>query len=199
MEEALSTLPDRELVLRSSDTPGATEILLRRHAKLIRSLARPLFLTGADHEDLVQEGMIGLLQAIRTYRPESDTSFQTYAAVCVQRRLISAVRAASAQKHAPLNDYVSFHSFSFDIITDESLKADPEADFIGREGFNEFMNALQSQLSSLEKKVLPLYLSGLSYREIGEQLHKDAKSADNAVQRIRKKAAQIIGENGSPV
>jgi RNA polymerase sporulation-specific sigma factor len=192
-------MTDEKLVELAKESPEALETLLLRHTRLVRSCARPLFLSGGDHEDLVQEGMIGLLAAIRSYRNDCGSTFRSYAAVCIRSRLISAVRSASAKKHAPLNESVSLQTFSFETLTDVSLESDPEESFIVREGFDEFMQALQQQLSAAERQVLQFYLEGLSYAEIAQKLHKSVKSVDNAVQRIRMKAAKIHGENGNPV
>ena len=156
-------------------------------------------MTGSDHEDLVQEGMIGLLHAVRSYDPNSGVPFEAFAAICIRNKLYSAIRAAAAEKHAPLNDSVSIQSSSFDDTAHGSIKADPEAILIGREGVSEFMDALRQSLSRFENKVLLLYLDGLSYREIARSVNKCEKAVDNAVQRIRKKANIIHGENGSPV
>ncbi len=186
-------MSDEALTTQAKSSPDALEALVIRYARLVRSCARPLYLVGGDHEDLVQEGMIGLLSAARTFSPDSGTPFQSYAAVCIRSRMISAIRAASAQKHAPLNDSVSIQTFSFDSLSDENLKADPETSLIVREGFDEFMRSLQSRLSVTERRVLQLYLDGLSYAEIARQLRKSVKAVDNAVQRIRKKAASIHG------
>ena len=199
MNESFFSRTDEELALLSGTSQAAMEELISRYTRLVRACARPMFLAGADQDDLIQEGMIGLLGAVRSYSAESGVPFSAYAAVCVRRRLISAVRAASAQKHAPLNDSVSFHSFSFDDLALGSLKDDPEAAVISREGFNEFIAALHDRLSASERKVLSLYLDGVSYREIAARIGKPEKSVDNAVQRIRRKAEQLFGENGPSV
>ena len=195
----LASCTDEQLLAKCAACPDAEEALISRYTRLVRSCARPLFLTGGDHEDLVQEGMIGLLHAVRSYDPASGTPFEAYAAICIRHKLFSAIRAAAAEKHAPLNDSVSIQSFSFDDTVHWSIKADPETVFIGREGFHEFMNALRQRLSRFENQVLSLYLEGLSYREIAVLVRKSEKAADNAVQRIRKKANLIIGENGPSV
>ena len=192
-------MTDEALAALSVDSMDALEELISRYSRLVRACARPLFLVGADREDLVQEGMIGLLYAIRSYTPESGTPFEAYAVVCVRNKLYSAVRAASASKHTPLNDSVSFHTFSFDDTVPESMRTDPEADLINREVCSEFMDALQTKLSVSEKKVFSLFLQGLSYQEIGQRWGKPVKAVDNAVQRIRRKAAAILGDNGSAV
>lgn len=181
------------------EDPNAEEILISRYTQLVRSCARTLFLTGGDHEDLVQEGMIGLLHAVRSYDPDSGTPFAAYAVVCIRHKLISAVRSAAAEKHSPLNESVSIQFYDVDDSANSGNRSDPEDILISREGFSEFMETLQSHLSRFEGQVLTLYLEGLSYRHIAARIKGTEKSVDNAVQRIRKKAHMIIGENGSAV
>ena len=190
---------DEALLARCAEDPNAEEALISRYTQLVRSCARPLYLTGGDRDDLVQEGMIGLLHAIRSYVPESGTPFGAYAAICIRSKLISAVRAAAAGKHSPLNESVSFQSVVPDDCLQGNVEEDPEHILIHREGFDEFMEALKQKLSRFEGQVLALYLDGLSYRLISARLKSTEKAVDNAVQRIRKKAHKIIGENGSSV
>lgn len=175
----------------------AEETLLIRYQRLVRICARPYFLAGGDSEDLIQEGMVGLLTAIRVYDPGKGASFRTYAEICIRNRLISAVKAALRDKHSPLNNYVSFETPFFDGITDhyaystdQQRQEDPEAIMIGREEFQERMDVLKGQLSGFEAKILGLYLNGLSYSEIAAEVNRSPKSVDNAVQRIRRKLAQ---------
>lgn len=198
-EQSCAELPDEELAARSNDSAAAVETLIARYSRMVRACARPLFLAGGDQEDLFQEGMIGLLYAIRSYDPSSGTPFRAYALVCVRNKMISAVRAAAAIKHAPLNDSVSFHTFSQDETVPESMRADPETEVIGREGASELLDALRFSLSASEKEVLSLYLQGLSYSEIAALRGKTNKSVDNTVQRIRRKTLKILGENGQTV
>ena len=198
-EQNFADLPDEELAVRANRSAAAMEILIARYSRTVRVCARPLVLAGGDQEDLFQEGMIGLLYALRSYDPSSGTPFRAYALVCIRNKLISAVRAAAANKHAPLNDSVSFHTFSQDDTVPESMRADPETEIIGREGASVFLNALRFSLSASEKEVLSLYLQGLSYSEIAASRGKTSKSVDNTVQRIRRKALKILGENGQTV
>lgn len=198
-EQIRAELPDEELAARSNDSAAAVETLIARYSRMVRACARPLFLAGGDQEDLFQEGMIGLLYAIRSYDPSSGTPFRAYALVCVRNKMISAVRAAAAIKHAPLNDSVSFHTFSQDETVPESMRADPETEVIGREGASELLDALRFSLSASEKEVLSLYLQGQSYSEIAALRGKTNKSVDNTVQRIRRKTLKILGENGQTV
>lgn len=190
---------DAELISQArSGERAAEETLVLRYGRLVRACARPLFLMGGDSEDLVQEGMMGLLAAIREYDPQRSASFRTYAEVCIRNRLLSAVRAASRDKHTPLNSYVPLDTALFDDTeSDERSSVDqrqgnPEALFIHREDMQERMNRIYSQLSPLETRVLRLYLSGLSYSEIASKCNRPLKSVDNAVQRIRQKIARQI-------
>ena len=179
----------------------AEEILVERYMQLVRSCARPLFLAGGDSEDLIQEGMFGLLSAIRQYEPSSGTSFRTFAEHCIRMRLYSAIKSASRLKHLPLNDGVSLEQLSEDSSMQlsaipDSVRRNPEDLVLARERTEELYSELALCLSGLEKNVLSLYLEGLSYREIASRLGKQEKSIDNAVQRIRRKLARnpIFGE-----
>ncbi|HIT56987.1 MAG TPA: sigma-70 family RNA polymerase sigma factor [Candidatus Galloscillospira stercoripullorum] len=187
---ASEQLSDEVLCARAvSGDREAEEALVVRYNRLVRSCARPYFLAGGDGEDLIQEGMVGLLSAIREYDPGKETAFRTYAEVCIRNRLLSAIRAASRDKHAPLNCSVSFETPCIDCNLDHRLD-DPEAILIGRESTQERMGVLKGQLSGFEAKVLGLYLNGASYHEIAVQVKRSPKSVDNAVQRIRRKVAR---------
>ena len=187
MQSPLHQLTDGELCRLCASSSQAMEELVRRYQQLVRACARPYFLAGADFDDLLQEGMLGLLHA--------EASFRTFAALCIRSRLISAVRAAASPKHRVLNDSVSLYAFSLDAPSDEAnptpTEKSPEELLIGREEFAEFQRRLTGVLSPLERQTLSLYLEGLSYREIAQSLHKSAKTVDNAVQRIRQKMARL--------
>lgn len=188
-------LPDEQLCdLVVQGSAQAEEMLVSRYSRLVRVCARPLFLAGGDSEDLIQEGMVGLLNAMRTFDREKQTRFRTYAEVCIRSRLYSAVRAAGRDKHSPLNNYISFETPLFDTTVEYlSVQNDnPEDVLIDREDRNERLSALKDQLSGFEAKILRLYLSGLSYREIAQHLGRSPKSVDNAVQRIRRKLARQL-------
>jgi len=178
-DEALCTLA-------AEGDPRAEEQLAARYSRLVRICARPYFLAGGDSEDLIQEGMIGLLSAIRGFVLNRDTSFRTYAEVCIRNRLRSAVKAAGRDKHTPLNQSVSLPPlFDKDLDALES----PEDMLISREEKELRLSALWQKLSAFERQVLTFYLDGLSYGEIAQRLGKPAKSVDNAVQRVRRKIA----------
>lgn len=178
---------------------AAEETLVLRYTRLVRACARPFFLAGGDSEDLIQEGMMGLLLAIREFRPDRKAQFPTFAALCVRRRIISAVRAASGGKHCPLNNYVSLEPSLFSANQDVASlgtayrrQGNPEDVVIHEETLSALEEAIQRQLTGLEAQVLALYLNGLSYSEIAEEVQRSTKSVDNAVQRIRRKIARHL-------
>ncbi len=193
-------IPDEVLCARAaSGDRAAEETLVLRYSRLVRVVSRPFFLAGGDSEDLIQEGMLGLLSAIREFRPDRGARFRTFAEVCVRRRIISVVRAAAGGKHTPLNDSVSldpslvlanqdFTSFG----TAYHQQRNPEDVVIHEENLSALEEAIQKELTGLEAQVLALYLSGLSYAEIAEEVRRSTKSVDNAVQRVRRKIAQYL-------
>ncbi len=166
---------------------SAEEELVKRYFRQVRVCARPYFLAGGDSEDLIQEAMFGLLKAIREFDPKHDARFKTFAEVCIRNRIRSAVTNAARSKHAPLNDSVPFESPML------GSGASPEELYISREEEAERLTRLGERLSSLECEVLKLFLLGLSYQEISEQVGRSIKSVDNAVQRIRRKVAGNFG------
>ncbi len=174
----------------------AEETLVLRYARLVRIFVRPYFLTGGDSEDLIQEGMVGLLQAVREYDPLRGASFHTYAELCIRNRVYSAIRAAARDKHTPLNRYISFEHPQLQELTDRSIARvfskndDPETLLLQKEAHVELLGTIQDCLSDHEKTVLVLYLQGLSYSEIATEISCSVKSVDNAVQRIRRKLAR---------
>ena len=169
----------------------AEEVLAARYHRLVRSCARPYFLAGGDSEDLLQECMFGLVKAMREFRPDREASFQTFAEVCIRRRLYSVIRASLAGKHSPLNESVPLNAFLLDAQPQYS-QLDPEDLLIDREKAAALLNRVRSQLSDLEIRVLDLYLDGCSCGEIAATVGKPYKSVDNAVQRIRRKVARQI-------
>ena len=197
-----ATLEDNKLLeLAQNGDREAEEALAERYLRLVRACARPLFLAGGDSEDLIQEGTFGLLSAIRNYDPADGASFRTYAEHCIRMRLLSAIKSASRMKHVPLNDGISLEELSEDPGADistfpELIRYNPEELILAEESREELNAACSRCLSRFEIKVLDLYLEGLSYREIADRLCRDAKSIDNAVQRIRRKLARenILGD-----
>ena len=191
-------LDDQRLQRLAADGDrSAEEMLAERYLRLGKACARPLFLAGGDSEDLIQEGTFGLLSAIKNYDPDSGSAFKTFAEHCIRMRLLSAVKSASRLKHFPLNDGISPEQLSEDPGADlsalpEVLRQNPEDLVLAKESQEELYARFSRCLSKFEIKVLDLYLEGLSYREIAERLCRDAKSVDNAVQRIRHKLARDI-------
>lgn len=188
-----SSLSDEALCLQSlSGVPQAEEELVKRYGRLVRMFARPLFLAGGDSEDLIQEGMLGLLTAIRSFDAGKSASFRTYAEICIRSRLVTAVRAAQRDKHLPLNHSVSFETPLFDGTSAHlySSEESPEDVVISREELQERLDALKGQLSGFEAEILSYYLSGLSCAEIASRVERTTKSVDNAIQRIRRKIAR---------
>lgn len=172
-------------------TSAAGDILAHRYRKLVRCCAHPYFLAGGDSEDLLQEGMFGLIKAMREFRADREASFQTFAEVCIRSRLCSVIRASRAGKHSPLNESVPLNAFLLDAQPQYS-QLDPEDLFIDREKAAALLNQVRSQLSELEVRVLDLYLDGCSCGEIAATVGKSYKSVDNAVQRIRRKIGRQI-------
>lgn len=185
--KSFENINDEELVLDAREgNADAEEALILRYMPHIRSFVRPYFLAGGDFEDLIQEGMIGVVKAISGFDGTRHASFKTFAALCVKNRVYSVIRNSQRGKNSPLNNYISFET----AISETAVVADPVEDVISRENYVELLNEVTERLSSLEIKVLDLYLEGLSYSEISEKLSKPQKSVDNAVQRIRKKLLQ---------
>ncbi|MCI8419445.1 MAG: sigma-70 family RNA polymerase sigma factor [Oscillospiraceae bacterium] len=189
---------DEELcALARQGSREAEEVLITRYHRLVRRLARPLYLAGGEQEDLIQEGMIGLVQGVREYDGEKSASFHTYAEICIRSRLLSAVRAAARHKHSPLNQSVSLELPFFENPSSLSgeyhlVQANPEDLVIGRERVQDTLRGVRGQLSEFEAKILGYYLDGLTIREMAEAVSRSPKSVDNAVQRIRRKVARHL-------
>ena len=183
--------------LAAAGDRNAEELIVSRYRRLVRTCARPYFLAGGDSEDLTQEGMVGLIKAVREYDAEKDASFRTFAEVCIRNRLYSVLRAAARDKHKALNQSVSLDTPDFDSNSYTSgpsnlAQRNPEDDMIDREHTAALLSGVRKQLSEFEAKILGYYLDGLSCREIAETVGKPPKSVDNAVQRIRRKVAQQL-------
>ncbi len=196
-------LSDEALVeLSHSGDSRADELLCERYKNMVRIKARPYFLMGADREDLLQEGMIGLYKAIRDYSPEHSMSFRSFADLCILRQIITAIKRATRKKHAPLNSYISIYRTVEDererplIDTMSGVRTeDPEELFISRESLAGMQDMLDQMLSQLEKEVLTLFLDGRSYQEIAARLGRGTKTVDNALQRIKKKLESYLRES----
>ncbi|MET3684050.1 RNA polymerase sporulation-specific sigma factor [Alkalibacillus flavidus] len=173
----------------------ALEYLIRKYRSFVRAKARTYFLIGADREDIVQEGMIGLYKAIRDFQDNKQSSFKMFAELCVTRQIITAIKTATRQKHVPLNSYVSLDKPVYEEDSDRTLidmiaedeQSDPERLLINREKFADMEGKMQDLLSEFEQDVLELYLDGRTYQEISDQLGRHVKSIDNALQRIKRK------------
>jgi len=191
-----SKLKDEDLVeFAKNDNSLALDLLLSKYKNLARSKARTYFLVGADKEDIVQEGMIGLYKAIRDYDINKLASFRSFAEICINRQIITAIKAATRQKHVPLNSYISLNKNIYGEDSDRTLidiiegnrATDPMELFIGRENVENIESKIISALSELEIQVLTLYLEGRTYQEIALELKRTVKSIDNALQRIKRK------------
>lgn len=193
---------DEDLVILSRSNSWALETLVRRHLPRIQAKARSYFLMGGEHDDLVQEGLIGLFEAVRDFR-EGKSSFRGFADLCIGRQIITAIRSASRHKHGPLNHYVSLGSSMRNHSQEEadSLPAPPPADplyaVVTGEELEDLIASLEEGLSSLESDVLLLYLEGKNYQEIAERLGCRMKSIDNALQRIKRKVLAVIQTRSS--
>lgn len=178
----------------------ALDYLITKYRNFVRAKARSYFLIGADKEDIIQEGMIGLYKAIRDYKEEKLTSFKAFAELCITRQIITAIKTATRQKHIPLNSYISLDKPIYDEESDRTLMdvisgakpTDPEALIIHREEFSKIEDKMAELLSDLERQVLSLYLDGQSYQEISEELDRHVKSIDNALQRVKRKLERYL-------
>lgn len=196
---------EKALLLRcQAGDNEATEEMLNRYKNMVRSKATALYLVGADKEDLIQEGMIGLFKAIREYDPERNDSFSAFASLCITRQMYTAIKMSNTKKNQPLNNYVSFDLYAFAEETEpgnvstngyESIgywQRDPEESVIDRENAIRVEAEVFSRLSGMEREVLSYYAAGMPYQEIAKVMDKEPKSIDNALQRIRKKLKTVL-------
>ena len=200
MEDTLSLdqKSDEELVLMYQK--GELEIggyLIKRFYPLILHCSRHLFLTGAENEDLYQEGTVGLFQAFRDFNQSKNVKFSTFASLCIMRQQSKAIEASNRLKHSPLNNYLSIYDNSGDSVALIDTLASHEYDdplklFTEAESYKELLHRIKEELSSFENEVLDLYLKGLDYKTIASRLNKEDKSVDNAIQRIRSKVKKIL-------
>ena len=188
----LETLSDEQLCAAcQTGNRNAEEILAARYHRLVRSVARPYFLAGGDSEDLLQEGMVGLIKAMREYDPTQSASFCTFAEVCIRHRLYSVLKSAASGKHQPLNQAIPLNPSFFDVSL-AFAQVDPEVLLIDREKTAGLLEYTCKQLSAFEAEILGYYLDGLTCREIAETVGKPPKSVENAVQRIRRKIGRQL-------
>ncbi len=196
-------LTDEAIVEAAKDGDiDALEYLIRKYKNFVRAKARSYFLIGADREDILQEGMIGLYKAIRDYRSDKLASFRVFAELCITRQIITAIKTATRQKHIPLNSYISLNKPIYDEESDRTLLdvisghkiTDPEELVISREELIHIEEKIGEILSCLEWDVLTLYLQGRSYQEIAYDLDRHVKSIDNALQRVKRKLEKYLEE-----
>lgn len=206
MEKDYKKYNDEELIVRLRDGEASiTDYIMDKYKNLVRSKAKSMYILGADREDLIQEGMIGLFKAIRDYDTGRDASFFTFADLCVSRQMYTAVQAAGRQKHAPLNTYISLYAGSaendgsgkgeeWELVDSlvSRFEKNPEELLIDKENLELLEKVIDRELSNFEKQVLDLYLTGMTYSQIARVLGRDDKSTDNALQRIKAKLKRAI-------
>lgn len=201
MKQDMMESEDERLVEQVQQGDGqALNQLILKYKGFVRGKARTYFLIGADREDIIQEGMIGLYKAIRDYRPDKLSSFKMFAELCVTRQIITAIKTATRQKHIPLNSYVSLDKPIYDEESDRTLidiiaedeLGDPEKLLINREKNGDMEIKMREVLSELEQEVLNLYLDGCSYQDISLKLNRHVKSIDNALQRVKRKLERYL-------
>lgn len=205
MERDYGQFSDEELIVRLKDgEDGITDYLMNKYKNLVRGKAKSMYILGADNDDLIQEGMIGLFKALRDYDCGRDVSFMTFADLCVSRQMYTAVQASRRQKHIPLNTYISLYGSAdtnhegeqeelINMLTQHTGQ-NPEELVIDRENVSRLEQAIEEELSNFEKQVLDLYLTGMGYQQIAKVLARDDKSTDNALQRIKTKLKKRLGK-----
>ena len=201
-----SNLKDEEIIsqIKSGDK-DALSYLLEKYKNLVNIKVSKYFMIGAEKEDILQEGMIGLFKAIQSFNEEKQNSFKSFANICIERQLITAIKSSNRQKHMPLNTYLSLYTAAYDNNEDDSVELidtfnsktaeDPLETIMKKEYYSEVEEAINKNLSKFEKQVLDRYLKGESYVTIAKRLDSPVKSVDNAIQRIRKKASKNMMEN----
>lgn len=201
-----SNLKDEEIIsqIKSGDK-DALSYLLEKYKNLVNIKVSKYFMIGAEKEDILQEGMIGLFKAIQSFNEQKQNSFKSFANICIERQLITAIKSSNRQKHMPLNTYLSLNTAAYDNNEDDSVELidtfnsktaeDPLETIMKKEYYSEVEEAINKNLSKFEKQVLDRYLKGESYVTIAKRLDSPVKSVDNAIQRIRKKASKNMMEN----
>ncbi|MDO4202981.1 MAG: RNA polymerase sporulation sigma factor SigH [Selenomonadaceae bacterium] len=202
-DSRFANMSDEEIIIISQENNDsqAQDYIINKYRNFVRVKARSYFLIGADREDIIQEGMIGLFKAIRDYRREKLSSFHAFAELCVTRQIITAIKTATRQKHIPLNSYISINKPIYDEDSDRTLLdvlpggkvSDPEEMVISQEEYSSIAAKMETILSELEWRVLISYLDGHSYQEIADDLHRHVKSIDNALQRVKRKLEKYMG------
>lgn len=203
---SLDVMPEEYIVTKAREGDlAAQEFLIRQYKNFVRLKAKSYFLIGADKEDIIQEGMIGLFKAIRDFRSDKSPSFKAFAELCITRQMISAVKAATRQKHMPLNSYVSLdqpvndddsEQTLLDVVASD-LSSDPAQLLISRESVESIEAKMRVLLSDFELKVLQMHIDGRNYHEIAKDLDRHAKSIDNALQRIKRKLERYLRTAGT--
>ena len=200
----MSGFTDEEIIENAREgEPAGTDELFMRYKDVVRSIASTMYLIGGETEDLIQEGMIGLFKAVQEYDPGRDASFGTFARLCISRQIYSAVKASGRKKHIPLNTYVSLYertgsednggrAVEMGDVLMASDRVNPEQVILSREKSEELEQAIEKELSPMEKNVLELFVTGMSYSDIADVLGKNEKAMDNAIQRIRGKLRKYL-------
>lgn len=204
LSEDFNELSDEELIsLIRSDNKDALDFLLSKYKDLVYMKVSKYFIVGAERDDIVQEGMIGLYKAIKSFKEDKHNSFRTFANMCIERQLITAIKTSNRQKHMPLNSYLSLNTSAYDEDEDKTLidvinnntVEDPLDTITKKEYYKSVEDSIDKSLSTFEKQVLKKFIKGDSYVKIAEELDSPVKSVDNAIQRIRKKAMKGIINN----
>lgn len=199
-------MSDEQLIVKFHDAgdqeSGIMDFIMNKYKNLVRKKAASMYILGADRDDLIQEGMIGLFKAIRDYDMGRDALFSTFADLCISRQMYSAIKASARKKHAPLNSYISLYAENKDssadseVALEDVLESDvsaiPEQQVIDRESLEALEKAIEKELSDLEMQVLDLYLTGMTVKEVSAVLGRDEKSTDNAMQRIKSKLRKYL-------
>ena len=206
-KDSFNDLPDEELItlIRSNNNKEALNFLLDKYKELVYMKSSKYFIIGAEKDDIFQEGMIGLYKAILSFKPDKHNSFRTFANMCIERQLITAIKTSNRQKHMPLNSYLSLNTSSYeeddenektllDVLNNKTAE-DPLETITKREYYSNVENTIDKSLSDFEKQVLKKFIKGDSYVKIAEELESPVKSVDNAIQRIRKKAMKNMSNN----
>lgn len=203
--EQYGGLPEEELLNRiAAGDQKAVDFLMEKYKNLVRQKAKTLYLVGADREDLIQEGMIGLYKAIRDYRKDREAGFRHFAEICIMRQMYTAIKSSNTKKNQPLNNYVSFDEIAHPDSSEEEKEMyaellnkkidNPEQLVIDKETTGMLEYTLVGHLSAMEQEVLFYYLRDYNYSQIAAALSKEPKAVDNAIQRIKKKLAQVLKE-----